>query len=155
MWFHGVIHTLLPFPVSAIWNAVRYRYYVTNFSPKSWQWRHNERDGVSNHQPHDCLPNRLLGRRSKKTSKLLAAFVRGIHQWPVNSPYKGQTRGKGFHLMTSSCPHQRHYIVRPRGRNMGCLLWGLILICVLLPSMLCYIHYHIVYNIITPRALLC
>ena len=33
------------------------------------QWRHNERDGVSNHQPHDCLPNRLLRRRSKKTSK--------------------------------------------------------------------------------------
>ena len=24
------------------------------------QWRHNERDGVSNHQPHDCLLNRLF-----------------------------------------------------------------------------------------------
>ena len=24
------------------------------------QWRHNERHGVSNHQPHDCLLNRLL-----------------------------------------------------------------------------------------------
>ena len=33
-------------------------------------WRHNERDGVSNHQPHDCLLNRLFRRRSKKTSKL-------------------------------------------------------------------------------------
>ena len=31
---------------------------------------HNERDGVSNHQPHDCLLNLLFGRRSKKTSKL-------------------------------------------------------------------------------------
>ena len=30
---------------------------------------HNERDGVSNHQPHDCLLNRLFRRRSKKTSK--------------------------------------------------------------------------------------
>ena len=28
------------------------------------------RDGVSNHQPHDCLLNRLFGHRSKKTSKL-------------------------------------------------------------------------------------
>ena len=28
------------------------------------------RDGVSNHQPHHCLLNRLFGRRSKKTSKL-------------------------------------------------------------------------------------
>ena len=32
--------------------------------------RDNRRDGVSNHQPHDCLLNRLFGRRSKKTSKL-------------------------------------------------------------------------------------
>ena len=34
------------------------------------QWRHNGRDGVSNHQPHHCLLNRLFSRRSKKTSKL-------------------------------------------------------------------------------------
>ena len=33
-------------------------------------WRHNGRDRVSNHQPHDCLLNRLFRRRSKKTSKL-------------------------------------------------------------------------------------
>ena len=32
--------------------------------------RHNGRDNVSNHQPHHCLLNRLLRRRSKKTSKL-------------------------------------------------------------------------------------
>ena len=34
------------------------------------QWRHNEHDGVSNHQPHDCLLNRFFRRRSKKISKL-------------------------------------------------------------------------------------
>ena len=34
------------------------------------QWRHNGRDSVSNHQPHDCLLNRLFRCRSKKTSKL-------------------------------------------------------------------------------------
>ena len=33
-------------------------------------WRHNEPNGVSNHQAHDCLLNRLFGHRSKKTSKL-------------------------------------------------------------------------------------
>ena len=33
-------------------------------------WRHNGRDGVSNHQPHDCLLNRLYRRRSKIKSKL-------------------------------------------------------------------------------------
>ena len=33
-------------------------------------WRHNGRGSVSNHQPHDCLLNRLFRRGSKKTSKL-------------------------------------------------------------------------------------
>ena len=32
--------------------------------------RHNGCDSVSNHQPHDCLLNRLFRHRSKKTSKL-------------------------------------------------------------------------------------
>ena len=35
-----------------------------------FQWRHNEREGVSNHQRLDCLLSRLLRRSSKKTSKL-------------------------------------------------------------------------------------
>ena len=39
-------------------------------APLALQWRHNGHDGVSNHQPHDCLPNRLFRRRSKRTSKL-------------------------------------------------------------------------------------
>ena len=34
------------------------------------QWRHNERDGVSNHQPYECLLDHLFRRRSKKISKL-------------------------------------------------------------------------------------
>ena len=33
-------------------------------------WRHNDHAGVSNHQPHGCLLNRLFRRNSKKTSKL-------------------------------------------------------------------------------------
>ena len=33
-------------------------------------WCHNDHDGVSNHQPHECLLNRLFRCRSKKTSKL-------------------------------------------------------------------------------------
>ena len=61
--------------------------------PKSTQtleWRHNERDGVSNHQPHDCLLNRLFRRRCRKhQSSTSLAFMRGIHHWPVNSPHKG------------------------------------------------------------------
>ena len=37
--------------------------------PITLQWRHNGRDSVSNHEPHDCLLNRLFRRRSKITSK--------------------------------------------------------------------------------------
>ena len=40
-------------------------------SGKTLQWRHNERDVVSNHQPLDCLLNRLSKEQIiKKTSKL-------------------------------------------------------------------------------------
>ena len=51
----------------------------------SLQWRHNEHDGVSNHQPHDCFLNRLFGRTSKKTSKL---HVTGLCE--ENSPVTGE-----------------------------------------------------------------
>ena len=51
----------------------------------AWQWRHNDHDGLSNHQPHDCLINRLFRRRSKKTSKLR---VTGLYVG--NSPVTGE-----------------------------------------------------------------
>ena len=45
---------------------------------KSLHWRHNGQDGVPNHQPHNCLLNRLFWRGSKKTSKLR---VTGLSEW--------------------------------------------------------------------------
>ena len=46
------------------------RGYITFWISFSLLWHHNGRDGVSNHQPHDCLLNRSFRCRSKKTSKL-------------------------------------------------------------------------------------
>ena len=43
---------------------------IVLLSISSLRWRHNGHDGVSNHQPHHCLLNRLFGCRPKKTSKL-------------------------------------------------------------------------------------
>ena len=61
------------------------------------RWRHNDRDSVSNHQPHDCLLNRLFRRRSKKTSKLrVTGLCAGIHRGPVNSPHKWPVTRKMF-----------------------------------------------------------
>ena len=63
----------------------------------SLRWRHNDSDGVSNHQPHDCLLNRLFGRISKKTSKLrLTGLCVGNSPGPVNSPHKGPVTRKMF-----------------------------------------------------------
>ena len=56
---------------------------------KTLQWRHNEHDGVSNHQPQNCLLNRLSRHRSKKTSKLhVTGFCGG------NSSVTGEFRAQ-------------------------------------------------------------
>ena len=49
------------------------------------QWRHNEQDGVSDHQPHDCFLSRLFRRRSKKTSNLRLTGL-----WTGNSLVAGE-----------------------------------------------------------------
>ena len=67
-------------------------YYEGNPS----QWRHNERDGVSDHQTRACLPSILCRCTSKKTSSASLAFVWEIHWWPVNYPQKGPVTWKMF-----------------------------------------------------------
>ena len=65
----------------------------------SWPllWRYNEPDGVSNHQPNDCLLNRLFGHRSKKTSKLcVTGLSAGTSPQTVNSPHKWPVTRKMF-----------------------------------------------------------
>ena len=60
-------------------------------------WRHYDHDGVSNHQPHGCLFNRLFRRRSKKTSKVrVTGLCVGNSPGPVNSPHKGPVTRKMF-----------------------------------------------------------
>ena len=61
-------------------------------------WRHNWRDGVSNHQPHDCLLNHSFGHRSKKTPKPRVTDLCEwwIHRWLVNCPYKWPVTRKMF-----------------------------------------------------------
>ena len=69
-------------------------------------WRHNDHGGVLNHQPHDCLLNRLFRRRWKKTSKLrVTGLCAGNSPGLVKSPHKGPVTRKMVpfdHLMTSS-----------------------------------------------------
>ena len=59
----------------------------------SLRWRHDERNGVSNHQPSDCLLNRLF---KAPISSASLAFLREIHRWPMNSPHKGPVTRRMF-----------------------------------------------------------
>ena len=68
---------------------------------KTFHLRHDDHDGVSNHQPQGCFLHRLFRRRSKKAQKLRVTGL-CVRNWP-GPRTKGQLRGKCFHLMTSSC----------------------------------------------------
>ena len=67
--------------------------YRLSRAPRPLQWRHNGRDRVSNHQPHDCLLHRLF---------------RG----PVNYPHKWPVTRKMFPfddvIMPRDIPERRH-----------------------------------------------
>ena len=80
---------------SSMWILLFWRYYFSSWSYScdnvwtGWgntlQWRHNGHNGVSNHQPHHCLHNRLFRRRTKKTPKLRATGL-----CTGNSPMTGE-----------------------------------------------------------------
>ena len=81
------------YTVSAITDSFRWQAYTII----TLHWRHNDHDGVSNHQPHGCLLNRLFRRTSKKTSKLrVTGLCVGNSPGPVNPPHKGPVTRKMF-----------------------------------------------------------
>ena len=75
------------------WFAFQFtdEYYFILSKLMAWtlQWRHNERDGVSNHQPHVCSLNRLFRRRSKETSKLRVTAL-CVANLPVTGEFPAQ-----------------------------------------------------------------
>ena len=87
-------------------------------------WRYNGHDGVSNHQPsHDCLLNRLFGRRSKKTSKLrvtgpCAGNSPGTGEFPAQMASNTENvsiwwrhHGAAVQNMIPMCRNSEHYQV--------------------------------------------
>ena len=72
------------------------------------RWRHNGCNSVSNHQPHDCLHNRLFRRTSKKTSKLR---VTGL--CAGNSPETGEFLEQMASNAENISIRWRHYSRRP------------------------------------------
>ena len=74
-------------------------------------WRHNDRDGISNHQPHHCLPNRLFRRRSKKTSKLRITGL-CVGNSPVTSEFPAQRASDAEKVSIWWCHHDIYADIR-------------------------------------------
>ena len=67
---------------------------------------YNELDGLSNHQPHDCLLNRLFRRISKKASKLRFTGLSG-----ANSPITGEFPTQRVSNATNVSIWWRHHVL--------------------------------------------
>ena len=116
------------------------------------QWRHNGHNGVSNHQLHDCLLNRLFRRRSKKTSKSVSlAFLRGIPRWPVNSPQKWPVTRKMFPFddviisLNENLQHGKRYHCRDPSMQVFNASWSVVPSVVECSTLT--LHYCVVYGI--------
>ena len=86
---------------------------MNNFS--LW-WRHNGRDVISNHQPHDCLLNHLFRRRSKKISKLrvtglCAGNLPGTGEFPAQMASNAENVSISWrhHVLSVCCVHRCYW----------------------------------------------
>ena len=94
-------------------------------------WRHNGHDGVSNHQPHECLLNRLFGRRLKKSWKLrvtglCAGNSPGTGEFPAQIASNAENVSIWWRHHVWGCPIDCRVIV--------CLLQLAVMSCALHPS---------------------
>ena len=76
-----------------LFNAINQIFYFT------LQWRHDDRDGVPNHQPYDCLLTRLFRRRSKNTSKSrVTGFCGGNSSMTGEFPAQGSSNAENVSI---------------------------------------------------------
>ena len=107
--FDGIF-TLWGFSVHHVWwGAIKHFH-------NSLRWRHNDHAGVSNHQPHGCLLNRLFRRKSKKTSKLR---VTGL--WAGNSPGTGEFPAQMASYAENVSIWWRHHVFTGVVFSLACL----------------------------------
>ena len=83
------------------------------------QWRHNKRNGVSNHQPQDYFRSRLFRCRSKKTSKLR---VTGLCEGnsPATGEFLSQRASNAENLSIWWRHHEKGYL---KGEKIGKLAY--------------------------------
>ena len=102
-------------------------------------WRHNERNGDSNHQPHGGLLNRLFRRISKKTTKLrVTALCEGnspvIDEFPAQKANKQRflTPGhQGWNDLHSLCRiGMEYYLLNNDDNNI--IYWIMMIIMIMM-----------------------
>ena len=112
VWIHVIyLPIYVRFAVHWHWTFMRFPQCLYGNS-EALQWRHNGRDGVSNHQPHDCLFKRLFGRISKKTSNLrVTGLCAGNSPVTGEFPTQKASNAEMFPfdgVITESCKTRRH-----------------------------------------------
>ena len=85
------------------------------------QWRHNGRDGISNHQPQDCLLNSLFRRRSMKASKfrvtgLCAGNSPGTGEFPAQMASNAENVSIWWHHHVPSAVRSGIFVVAMRAK---------------------------------------
>ena len=75
------------------------------------QWRHNRHDGVSNHQPHDCLLNRLYLMTSSCTLRGTSHRINWIHDQSLLIE-------ASYSITRTQCSGTQLQSIRPLGRAL-------------------------------------
>ena len=88
------------------------------------RWRHNGGDSVSNHQPRECLLNRSIRCRSKKTSKLCVAGL-----CVGNSPGTGEFPAQMASNAETVSIWWRHHATVDRGSIMTSIHRWCVMLC--------------------------
>ena len=100
--------------------AILFRHQFVKMVPL--QGRHNERVGISNYQPHDCLLNRLFGRRSKKTSKFRVTAL-CVGNSPVNGEFPAQRVSNAEDVSILWRHHAITALTLSTSRGLAALKW--------------------------------
>ena len=86
------------------------------------RWRHNGCDGVSNHQPRNCLLNRLFRRRSTKPSKLRVTGL-CVRNSPGTGEFPAQMASNAENVSIWWRHHEKTITSIPVGSNSWSIIY--------------------------------
>ena len=95
------------------------RYPLASSTAVSLRWRHNSRDGPSDHQRLGCLLSRLFRRRSRKTTKFRTTGL--CERNPsVTDGFRSQRASNVENVSMWWRPHNRYFLCPTSAMRMCC-----------------------------------